>query len=71
MTIFNIQYLGPLTRAGHFISRRMDVLEKTVKKSISNFQTKHQDGEYEYYYDDVETYNEEPVQEYDDDYYYY
>ena len=32
--------LDPIMRAGDFISERMDVLEKVVKKSISNYRSK-------------------------------
>ena len=53
-------FLDPLMRAGDFISERMDVLEKVVKKSISNYRSKKQSQkgiyiddylEEDYYYD--------------------
>ena len=66
-------FLDPIMRAGDFISERMDVLEKVVKKSISNYRSKKQShkgtnvddylNDEDYYYD-YEGYN----RRIDDDY---
>ena len=73
-------------RAGDFISERMDVLERVVKKSISDYRSKRKSGlkpttiDYHEYYDDYEDddidrnddeYNEIGYQDYIDSYQYY
>ena len=67
--------LDPIMRAGDFISERMDVLEKVVKKSISNYRSKKQSlkgtniDDYlqdEDYYYDYEGYNRRVDDDYKD-----
>ena len=66
--------LDPIMRAGDFISERMDVLEKVVKKSISNYRSKKQSQKVtntdylhdEDYYYDYEGYNRRVDDDYKD-----
>ena len=68
-------FLDPIMRAGDFISERMDVLEKVVKKSISNYRSKKQShkgtnvddylNDEDYYYD-YEGYNRRIDDDYND-----
>ena len=67
--------LDPIMRAGDFISERMDVLEKVVKKSISNYRSKKKSlkganiDDYlhdEDYYYDYEGYNRRVDDDYKD-----
>ena len=59
-------------RAGDFISERMDVLEKVVKKSISDYRSKKESllgtnkDDYSDYYEEYEDYNRRNGQNYND-----
>ena len=64
-------FLDPLMRAGDFISERMDVLEKVVKKSISNIRSKKQsflgaEDDYLDYYEEYADYNRRNGVDYND-----
>ena len=76
LLVFICIFADPLMRAGDFISERMDILENTVKKSISAYNLKrhnslraaHSKDDYYYSGDYADEGN---PQDHDDAYYYY